>query len=253
MTRARQAGGRNVYKDIGVPNAEEHFVKAQLVFKIDTLMKKRGLKQKEAADLFGVRQPDISKMLSGEFRQFSVERLLRFLVALNQDVEIVVKPHRSKNNAPALIIHKGGGKMLLEERTKMLEARGKMTPEERAKELLERFPSWKREIETMRRIVREMEIPEVTLDANEFECGVLTFKVYLTIAQDDWVFFLVTHKIAEAGEHLKQKVEQQIGKTRDGTWKAAASDRSGCVSEWVFEPNLGHWTQKRVTDPETEK
>lgn len=102
MTRARQAGGRNVYKDIGVPNAEEHFVKAQLVFKIDTLMKKRGLKQKEAADLFGVRQPDISKMLRGEFRQFSVERLLRFLVALNQDVEIVVKPHRGRNNAPAL-------------------------------------------------------------------------------------------------------------------------------------------------------
>jgi predicted XRE-type DNA-binding protein len=100
--KAYETGGRNVYKDIGVPNAEEHFVKAQLVFKIDTLMKKRGLKQKEAADLFGVRQPDISKMLRGEFRQFSVERLLRFLVALNQDVEIVVKPHRGRNNAPAL-------------------------------------------------------------------------------------------------------------------------------------------------------
>jgi predicted XRE-type DNA-binding protein len=91
-----------VFKDIGVKNAEEHFVKAQLVFKIDTIMKARGLKQVDAADLFGVRQPDISKMLRGEFRQFSVERLLRFLVALDQDVEIVVKPHRDRNNAPAL-------------------------------------------------------------------------------------------------------------------------------------------------------
>jgi phage-related protein len=53
-------------------------------------------------ELFGVRQPDISMMLRGEFRQFSVERLLRFLVALNQDVEIVVKPHRDRSNAPAL-------------------------------------------------------------------------------------------------------------------------------------------------------
>jgi predicted XRE-type DNA-binding protein len=44
------------------------FVKAQLVFKIDTLMKERGLKQVEAADLFGIRQPDVSKMLRGEFR-----------------------------------------------------------------------------------------------------------------------------------------------------------------------------------------
>jgi predicted XRE-type DNA-binding protein len=82
-----ETGSRNVFKDIGVPNAEEHLVKAQLVFKIDTIMKGRGLKQVEAADLFGVRQPDVSKMLRGDFRQFSVERLLRFLVALDQDVK----------------------------------------------------------------------------------------------------------------------------------------------------------------------
>lgn len=92
----------NVFKDIGVPNAEEHLVKAQLVFKIDTILKKRGLKQVEAAELFGVRQPDVSKMLRGEFRQFSVERLLRFLVALDQDVKIVVKLHRSRNEAAAM-------------------------------------------------------------------------------------------------------------------------------------------------------
>ncbi|MGB2604969.1 MAG: helix-turn-helix transcriptional regulator [Candidatus Sulfotelmatobacter sp.] len=100
--KAYETGSRNVFRDIGVPNAEEHLVKAQLVFKIDTIMKDRGLKQIEAADLFGVRQPDVSKMLRGEFRQFSVERLLRFLVALDQDVQIVVKPHRDRNNAPAL-------------------------------------------------------------------------------------------------------------------------------------------------------
>jgi predicted XRE-type DNA-binding protein len=97
-----EVGSRNVFKDIGVPNAEEHLVKAQLVFKIDTIMKDRGLRQVEAAELFGVRQPDVSKMLRGEFRQFSVERLLRFLVALDQDVEIVVKPHGDRENAPAL-------------------------------------------------------------------------------------------------------------------------------------------------------
>ncbi len=97
-----EVGGRNVFKDIGAPNADEHLVKAQLVFKIDTIMKKHHMKQTEAAALFGVRQPDISKMLRGEFRQFSVERLLRFLVKLDQDVEIVVRPHRDRRNAPAL-------------------------------------------------------------------------------------------------------------------------------------------------------
>ena len=97
-----ETGSGNVFKDIGVPNAEEHLVKAQLVFKIDTILKKRGLKQVEAAELFGVRQPDVSKMLRGEFRQFSVERLLRFLVALDQDLEIVVKPHRGRDAQPQL-------------------------------------------------------------------------------------------------------------------------------------------------------
>jgi predicted XRE-type DNA-binding protein len=89
-------------KDIGVPNAQDHLVKAQLVFKIDSIMKKRRLKQREAAELFGVRQPDISKMLRGEFRQFSVERLLRFLVKLDQDVEIVVRPRRGRESAAEL-------------------------------------------------------------------------------------------------------------------------------------------------------
>jgi predicted XRE-type DNA-binding protein len=97
-----EIGSRNVFKDLGLPHADEHLVKAQLVFKIDTIMKKRRLKQIEAAALFGVRQPDVSKLLRGDFRQFSVERLLRFLVALDQDVQIVVKPHHDRKNAPAL-------------------------------------------------------------------------------------------------------------------------------------------------------
>lgn len=92
----------NVFADIGLPDAESHLIKANLVLKIDTLIRMRGLKQFEAAALFGVKQPDVSKMLSGDFRQFSVERLMRFLVALGQDVEIVVRPHLEPDVAPEL-------------------------------------------------------------------------------------------------------------------------------------------------------
>ncbi len=95
-------GTENVFADLGFPNADEHLVKAKLVVKIDAILKKRRLKQVDAARLFGIRQPDVSKMLRGEFRQFSVERLLRFLVALGQDVAIVVKPPRDRNHPPAL-------------------------------------------------------------------------------------------------------------------------------------------------------
>ena len=92
----------NIFADIGLANADEHLIKAKLVLKIDHLMRARGLKQVEAAALFGVKQPDISKLLRGDFRQFSVERLMRFLVALGQDVEIVVREHREKDGEPAL-------------------------------------------------------------------------------------------------------------------------------------------------------
>jgi predicted XRE-type DNA-binding protein len=100
--RKSEAASGSVFKDLGVPNAEEHLVKAQLVYKIDSILKDRKLKQVEAGKLFGIPQPDVSKMLRGEFRQFSVERLLRFLVALNQDVEIVVKPHRGERESATL-------------------------------------------------------------------------------------------------------------------------------------------------------
>ena len=104
MSKNYEVGSHNVFEDIGVPNAAAHLVKAQLVFKIDSIMKKRRMKQTEAAVLFEVRQPDISKMLCGEFRQFSVERLLRFLVKLDQDVEIVVRPRRDRDRAPSLYV-----------------------------------------------------------------------------------------------------------------------------------------------------
>jgi predicted XRE-type DNA-binding protein len=99
---ANERSSGNVFADIGLPDANEHLIKAKLVVKIDTLMRERGLKQVDAAKLFGVKQPDVSKMLRGDFRQFSVERLMRILVALGQDVEIVVKPHRDATLAPEL-------------------------------------------------------------------------------------------------------------------------------------------------------
>jgi predicted XRE-type DNA-binding protein len=102
--KSYEIGSSNVFGDLGLPNAAEHLVKAKLVFKIDTILKKRGLKQVEAAGIFGVRQPDVSKMLRGEFRQFSVERLLRFLVALDQNVEIVVKPRRGSSEAALQVL-----------------------------------------------------------------------------------------------------------------------------------------------------
>ncbi|HVO61937.1 MAG TPA: XRE family transcriptional regulator [Terriglobales bacterium] len=81
---------RSVFKDIGVPNAKEHLVKTQLASKIDSITKQRRLKQVETADLVGIRRPDVSELVRGEFRQFPVERLLRFLVWAPPSVHLQV-------------------------------------------------------------------------------------------------------------------------------------------------------------------
>lgn len=81
-----------MYADLGLKNPEEHALKADLVRQIAAVMKEQELTQTAAARRLGIAQPDVSKLLRGHFRQFSVERLMRFLVALGRDVEIVVRP-----------------------------------------------------------------------------------------------------------------------------------------------------------------
>ena len=81
-----------MYTDLGLKNPEEHALKADLVRQIAPVMKEQELTQTAPAGRLGFAQPDVTKILRGHFRQFSVERLMRFLVALGQDVEIVVRP-----------------------------------------------------------------------------------------------------------------------------------------------------------------
>ena len=100
-TMDHQIGSQNIFADIGILNAEEHLIKAQLVIKINTLIQELSLTQIQAAKILGVQQPDVSKMLNGDFKQFSLERLMRFLVSLGQDVDIVVKPHITSSKDPA--------------------------------------------------------------------------------------------------------------------------------------------------------
>lgn len=85
-------GTANIFADLGFPDPETHLLKAQLVTKIRHLLKAAKMTQVQAAKTIGVSQPDISRILRGEFRECSVERLMRFLAALGCDVEIVVRP-----------------------------------------------------------------------------------------------------------------------------------------------------------------
>ena len=93
-TLEQEASTGNVFADLGLADAGEHLIKAGLVVRISRTIRRRKLTQADAANLMGIDQPKISAMLSGQFRGYSVERLMRFLVALGHDVEIVVKPRK---------------------------------------------------------------------------------------------------------------------------------------------------------------
>ena len=90
-----EQGAGNVFADLERPDAEAHLLKAELVTRIDRIIRQRGLKQVEAAKLLGLSQPDVSRLLRGSFREYSMERLLRLLTALGRDVEIVIREPRS--------------------------------------------------------------------------------------------------------------------------------------------------------------
>ena len=69
---------RNVWLQLGLPDAEEHFLKAELVLRLDKAITSLGLTQRAAARRIGTTQPELSKILGGKFTEVSLERLMRF-------------------------------------------------------------------------------------------------------------------------------------------------------------------------------
>jgi predicted XRE-type DNA-binding protein len=86
-----ESGSNNVYADLGVPDAEEMWVKAQLATNIGDIIKRRKLTQVQAAELLGITQPKLSGLLRGQFRGISETKMLECLTRLGRDIQIVVK------------------------------------------------------------------------------------------------------------------------------------------------------------------
>jgi predicted XRE-type DNA-binding protein len=94
-----EAGSGNIFADLGLPDADAHFLKAQIVAEIYRITSERKLTQAQAGKLMGITQPEVSRMFKGSFREYSVDRLMGFLTGFNRDVEIVVRPHKKAGKA----------------------------------------------------------------------------------------------------------------------------------------------------------
>ena len=83
-----ESSSGNVFEDLGFPDAREMKIKSLIAMQIQRVINKRNLTQVEAATLMGIDQPKISAILNGKFRGFTIDRMLRFLEALNVEVTL---------------------------------------------------------------------------------------------------------------------------------------------------------------------
>ena len=92
MTDDITYGSGNVFADLGLPDAAERQAKTRLAMEINAILKARRLKQVEAAALLAVPQPKVSALVNYRLDGFSLEKLMAFLTALDQDIEILIRP-----------------------------------------------------------------------------------------------------------------------------------------------------------------
>ena len=96
-------GSRNVFADLGLPNPDQELIKARLTLQIYAILKSSGMTQVEMAKILGVQQPQVSLLMRNRAGNFSVGRLMEFLTALRQDVEITVRPSRKEHGALSVV------------------------------------------------------------------------------------------------------------------------------------------------------
>lgn len=90
-------GSGNVFKDIGVPNAEVHQLKAQLAVEILKILDSQKLSVRKAAEQTGFDHADFSRIRNADLARFTIDRLVTILDHLNRHIEIKitrVKPRK---------------------------------------------------------------------------------------------------------------------------------------------------------------
>lgn len=100
-TTIRQ-GGPNIFADLKLPDPDQLNAKAQIAYRICQILQERKLTQQAAAHLLGIDQPKVSALLRGRLEGFSTDRLFRYLNALDQEIEIAIKPLKNRGRPPRI-------------------------------------------------------------------------------------------------------------------------------------------------------
>jgi predicted XRE-type DNA-binding protein len=89
----------NVFADLGFANPEEELLKAKLIREIRAIIKRRRLTQAKAAVILGLKQPDVSAIVTGRVGKFSIDRLVRCLDRLDYKVDVIIRQKPARRAA----------------------------------------------------------------------------------------------------------------------------------------------------------
>ena len=92
----------NVFADLGFANPEEELLKAKLIRELRGIIKRRKLTQTKAATMLGLKQPDVSALVTGRVGKFSIDRLVRCLDRLDYKVDLVVRQKLRRTSSRAV-------------------------------------------------------------------------------------------------------------------------------------------------------
>jgi predicted XRE-type DNA-binding protein len=97
-------GSGNVFADLGLPNAEEKQTKVRLAVAVNHILQNQELSQVTAARRLKINQPKVSALSNYRLEGFSVERLMKFLITLDRDVEIVIRRKPTSRKAATILV-----------------------------------------------------------------------------------------------------------------------------------------------------
>src|SRR5260221_11611625 len=89
-------GGANVFADLGLPDADNHFLKAQIVAELYRLTPERKHTQQKAGVLMGISEPEAARLCQGHFLEDSVDRLIAFLTSFDGDSATVARSRSAR-------------------------------------------------------------------------------------------------------------------------------------------------------------
>jgi len=91
MKSTKAEGAKSAFHELEMPDADELVVKSRLIRFVAEEIRRRRLTQKDAGELLGLDQPNVSALMTEKLSRFSVQKLMALVGRLGFKVSIHVE------------------------------------------------------------------------------------------------------------------------------------------------------------------